>query len=374
MLATPRFSRHTLTLIMLVTVVMIALMANQGREKEAQLPPAPALNIDAFRTDSGTPVWFAYKRLPLHLARLSCMAGSAFAPAGEAYALQQLLNQQAVRGNLPLQASLDRDNLYLDMQLATDPWQLKKQLNALTDLLWHPALPNTQLAELRHLPLLVPGSDALFNTLREHAYGYASVPSDMQLGSLSRVAIQTFAHNNVHPARCQLTLLADLSPQAARVLAESLLPISTFLPSQQVLPPLPHMRSLTFASLPPLNPGDNLALLVLTAWAENQHIPLQRTALGAGQIWSMPPDFKIQLADANLKKELADAKRTLVKRWLRSIEQPAAEVQVLSTLQRQAAPLDFFAQSFALLRALDSDTLRATAETWLIPPQDGTTN
>lgn len=374
MLATPRFSRHTLTLIMLVTVVMIALMANQGREKEAELPPAPHFDITTFRTDSGTPAWFVYKHLPQHLARLNCMAGSAFAPGAEAYALQQLINQQARREHLPLQASLDRDNLYLEMQLASDPWQLKTQLSTLSNLLWRPELDAEQLAELRQLPLLTPGSDALFANLQQHAYQITSVPDINQLGSLSRADIQTFAHVYLHPARCQLTLLADLSPAAARVLAENLLPANPYTASEQVLPALPHLRSPTSASLPPLNPGDNLALLVFSAWAENQHIDVQRMALGAGQIWTFPAELKTRLAQADLKKELSAAKRTLVKRWLHSLEQPVGILNVLSTLQRQAAAPEFFTQSFALLRALDSDTLRATAETWLISPQDGTTN
>lgn len=374
MLATPRFSRHTLTLIMLVTVVMIALMANQGREKEAELPPAPHFNIHAFRTDSGTPTWFVYKHLPQHLARLNCMAGSAFAPGAEAYALQQLINQQARREHLPLQVSLDRDNLYLDMQLASDPWQLKTQLNTLSNLFWRPELDAGQLAELRQLPLLAPGSDTLFANLQQHAYQMTSVPDNDQLGSLSRADIQAFAQTHLHPARCQLTLLADLSPAAARVLAENLLPASPYPASQQTLPALPHLRHPTSASLPPLNPGDNLALLVLSAWAENQRIDVQRMALGAGQIWAFPAELKTRLEQADLKKDLTAAKRTLVKRWLYSLEQPTGVLNVLSTLQRQAAPPEFFTQSFALLRALDSDTLRATAETWLISPQDGTTN
>lgn len=374
MLATPRFSRHTLTLIMLVTVVMIALMANQGREKETELPPAPHFDISTFRTDSGTPTWFVYKHLPQHLARLNCMAGSAFAPGAEAYALQQLINQQARRDHLPLQASLDRDNLYLDMQLASDPWQLKTQLIALSNLLWRPELDAGQLTELRQLPLLPPGSDALFAKLPPHAYRVASVPDNDQLGSLSRADIQTFAHGFLHPARCQLTLVADLSPAAAQVLAENLLPASPYPASQQVLPALPHLRGPTSASLPPLNPGDNLALLVFSAWAENQHLDVQRIALGAGQIWAFPAELQNRLEQADLKKDLSAAKRTLVKRWLHSLEQPTGLLTVLSTLQRQAAPAEFFSESFALLRALDSDTLRATAETWLISPQDGTTN
>lgn len=370
--APPRFSRHTLTLIILVTVVMIALMGHQAGEKHTDLPPAPHWNIFALRTDSGTPVWFIQKPNAQHLARLNCLAGSAFAPAGEAYALQQLLNEQARQQHIPLQAGLDRDNLYLDMQFSLDPWQLKKQLDGLRNLLWQPRLNNQDLQTLRDLPLLAPANDMLFASLAEHPYRAPALPDGQQLGSLSRLQIQQFAQAYLHPARCQLTLLADLTPQAAQVLAETLLPAATHPASLAVMPALPHMAIAGGFSLPPLPPGDNISLLVLSAWAGEHNIQMQRIALGAGQLWQIPPNFMELVADADLKKQLDTAKKQLVKRWLQSIEEPPALVQTLSTLQRQGAPLNFFDEGFALLRALDSGTLRATADTWLNPPQNGT--
>ncbi|MCP5334741.1 MAG: insulinase family protein [Oceanospirillaceae bacterium] len=370
--APPRFSRHTLTLIILVTVVMIALMGQQGREKNIDLPPPPQFKITALRTDSGTPLWFIAKPSSPSLARLSCLAGSAFAPDGAAYALQQLLNQQARRQNIPLIAELDRDNLYLNMQFSQDPWQLKKQLDALRGLLWQPQLDNSELQALRDLPLLPPASDSIFASLPPHPYRASLLPTAEQLGTLTRLQIQQFAQAYLHPARCQLTLLADLAPNAAQVLAETLLPVSSHAASEAVMPPLPHAVIAGGISMPPLNPGDNIGLLVLAAWAANNNINVQRTALGAGQVWQIPAGFVQQVDDGDLKNSLNDAKKQLVKRWLQNLDEPAALLQTLSTLQRQGAPVNFFDEGYALLRALDSGTLRATADTWFNPPQNGT--
>ncbi len=229
----PQFSRGMLNALIFITLVMVVLLNLPFTSKsKITLPPAPSLNIHSWTTDSGSQIWFhsmVSERLAFQLwfPRHYPTAQGQFetASASTLLLLAKAMKWEASQQNLPVKIRLSEDFLKFEILLDSDPSALFAQIRRLQIWLYHPELPTAILPSLRQTPM-ASLSDELMNQLYPvpHPYHALGSAAAVDIDSITRAELQAFQKKWLHPAGVKLTLVGDLTVEAARVLSESLLP------------------------------------------------------------------------------------------------------------------------------------------------------
>ena len=253
--AKPQFSRMSLNLLMLVSIVLIVILYEPAaKQAEQPLPAAPTLNASIWLSDSGSKIWFHPALADTIEIQFWYKAGFRYdgQHKGQAHLLAQLLKYESVQRKLPMEISLDQDFIKVVLHLSSSPIALKKQIEQTVALLYHPKLNNSLLNKLRQ------PSSSLSQDLRQQAYGqhaYAGPQRGTQesLSQISRADLQKFHHKYIHPKRLFASIVGDVNERSAGIIMETLLPNSRRHPASDS-PLVP--QTVSYAS------RDNMAVLV----------------------------------------------------------------------------------------------------------------
>ncbi|MEY8206138.1 MAG: hypothetical protein RPR40_13825 [Bermanella sp.] len=224
----PKFSRVSLNLLMLVSIVLIVILYEPlAKQTESPLPQAPQLDASIWLSDSGSQVWFHPALADGIEIQLWFRAGFRYdgQHKGRAHLLAQLLKYESVQRKLPMAVSLDQDFIKIALHLSGSPVVLKRQIEQSQALLYHPQLSRTRLNKLRH------SRTSLSEDLRQQAYGQHAYAGPQRgtahsLREISRADLQSFHHHYLHPQRLSASIVGDVSERSAAIIMESLLPTS----------------------------------------------------------------------------------------------------------------------------------------------------
>ena len=224
----PKFNRMSLNVLMLICITLIIILGSTGSGSEKiTLPDAPNLNINTWQSDSGASIWYSPQLSQTIEVQFWYKAGFRYDQKykGTAHLLAQLLKYESKQRSLPMKISLDQDFIKIGLSLNTAPSTLKKQINQATKLLYHPALANDRLNQLR------TSQASLTDQLRSQAYGVHPYAGPKQgnkktLQNITRAQLQSFHHQYLHPKRLFMSLVGDVDQQTAQVITETLLPAS----------------------------------------------------------------------------------------------------------------------------------------------------
>ncbi len=253
--AKPQFSRMSLNLLMLVSIVLIVILFEPAAKlAEQPLPDAPTLNASIWLSDSGSKIWFHPALADTIEIQFWYKAGFRYdgQHKGQAHLLAQLLKYESVQRKLPMEISLDQDFIKVALHLSSSPVSLKKQIEQTVALLYHPKLNNSLLNKLRQ-PSSSLSQDLRQQVYGQHAYAGPQRGTEKSLSQISRADLQKFHHENIHPKRLLASIVGDLNERSAGIIMETLLPNSRRNPaSDSPLTP----QTVSYAS------RDNMAVLV----------------------------------------------------------------------------------------------------------------
>lgn len=372
----PRFSRNSLNILMLATlglIVLFNLPQLMAQRDQAVLPKPAPLNLNTWQTDSGAEVWFSpYMAAESVHMELWYKAGSQFSRHGETLLLTELLAAQAKRQKLPVRVRSDQDFIQIRTQFSRKPTVLKKQIEALKNLIYFPDLAADDIQRIR-ASYLPTASDELLTQLYGENHQYAATVTSDSLGALTRADIQKFHHKNLHPKRLHVAFVADLPTDAARVLLERLLPISphaasTKQPVQALAPNHARSNNLVLINWPPLQDHQaDIDMAISAAILKSRYGDLVNWYPGLSnslfQLQSQPGQALEELDT----KSMLTTKRQLALKWIRQTHAADSLSRYLIHLNAYGLPQDYMLKQIQRLEEFDRGRWQQVLNTLLAP-------
>ncbi len=224
----PQFSRMSLNVLMLVSVLLIVIFAVPGgKQEQTPLPKAPKINAQIWLSDSGSQIWYSPHLSSTIEIQLWFKAGFQYDGAfkGRANLLAQLLKYESTQQKLPIEVSLDQDFIKIALHLSPSAVSLKQQIDKTVALLYHPKLSRKLLNQLR-LSNHSLSQDLRLKVYGQHAYAGPRQGTDKSLKRISRADLQKFQQQYLHPKRLLASIVGDLTERSAQIIMETLLPPS----------------------------------------------------------------------------------------------------------------------------------------------------
>ncbi len=378
----PQFSRMSLNLLMLVSIVLIVLLYEPtAKLAEQPLPSAPKLDARIWLSDSGSKIWFHPALTDTIEIQFWFKAGFRYdgQTKGQAHLLAQLLKYESVQRKLPMEVSLDQDFIKIALHLSSSPIALKKQIEQTLALLYHPKLNNSLLNRLRQ-PSSSISQDLRQQVYGQHAYAGPQRGTQQSLNQISRANLQRFHHQYLHPERLFASIVGDLNERSAGIIMETLLPSSRHTPaSDSPLTP----QTVRYAS------RDNMAVLVKPGLnnlhKQAQQIRLVKDYLLMQVLQDLQPSqskwitgqsnntlYLQQLAQFRQNmRENADwdmilrAKRRLASHWLQQAEGAKALSRYLVHLNAYDLPVNHMQLNLKHLQSITMDSWQQFYQTQL---------
>lgn len=379
----PTFNRTSLNILILVCIVLILIFGHSAQDSsEIKLPPVPKLNTSIWKTDSGASVWFNPK-LDEHIyIQLDFLAGFAFNqspyPAGTSQLLVSLLNAQAETQKLPIHFRLSMDFIEASIQLSTEPLTMKKQLTAITQLIYRPTLSNQQLQNAK-LIIHSPIDDVWQQAFANHIYAGPKKGTSESVSGIHRALVQKFQQAYLHPKRLYAGISGNINETAAQVIMERLLPAKAHEAAS-----LEHTES----SATHYIAENNYAVLALPGSYESiEDIAQQKMALCLLQV--IHPN-QISMQEGNLNNALVieqwdnltlamdtepnsdmmrQAKRQCIKQAFEQTQTARALSQFLAWLNRYHLPSNFLHKQFAHIEGWQLHHWRTLQKNWFKPSE-----
>jgi hypothetical protein len=370
-----QFSRMSLNVLMLVSVVLIVILYQPASKYDNEpLPAAPVLNAKIWLSDSGSQVWFHPMLSNTIEIQLWFKAGFRHDGQykGRAYLLAQLLKYEGKQRKLPLDVSLDQDFIKVALHLSKSPLNLKHQIDQAAALLQHPALSHKRLKTLRTANASV-SQDLRLKAYGKHPYAGPRQGTIQSLNRISRADLQKYHHQYLHPKRLMASIVGDLNEHSASIIMETLLPTSLQNAALD-LPLSPHASS--FAH------HNEMAILVKPGLnnlhSQEQHLQLVKDYLLMQVLHTQQPSqskwitgisnntlYLQQLAQfrQNMRENpdwdmILRAKRQLASRWLQHVQGAPALSRYLVHLNAYKLPVNHMNQNLKHLQSITMDAWR----------------
>ena len=374
----PTFSRTSLNILILVCVVLILIFGQSTQDNsEIKLPPVPKLNTSIWKTDSGASVWFSPK-LDEHIyIQLDFLAGFSFNqppyPAGTSQLLVSLLNAQAEAQKLPVQFQLSMDFIEGRIQLSTEPLTMKKQLSAITQLIYRPKLSPNDLQDAK-LIINTPIDDIWQQTFANHTYKGPKQGTTESVSAIHRAIVQNFQHSYLHPKRVFAGISGNVNETAAQVIMETLLPVKAHQAAttqRAESAPTRYVMDNQFLvlALPGSYDGieaiseQKMALCLLQAIHPNQ-VTLREGNSNNALLIEQWDNLKLAM-DTKLNSDMMrQAKRQCIKQAFEQTQTAKELSQFLAWLNRYRLPSNFLHKQFAHIESWQLEHWRTLQSNW----------
>ncbi len=373
----PQFSRMSLNILMLVSVVLIVIFAAPGtkqaqKQEQPPLPKAPKINAQVWLSDSGSQVWYSPHLSSTIEIQLWFKAGFRYDGEfkGRANLLAQLLKYQSTQYQLPMQISLDQDFIKIALHLSTSAVSIKQQIDKTVALLYRPRLSNKLLKQLR-MANHSASQDLRQKAYGQHAYAGPRQGTEKSLKRISRADLQKFQQQHLHPNRLFASIVGDLTEHSAQIIMETLLPPSKYkAASVQPLAPLKTSFASQNNMMVMVKPGlahlekaeqyqqlvnNYLLLQVLDILQPSQNKWINGRSNNTLYVQQTAQFRQNMLQDIDWDMILR-AKRQLAGNWLSQVEEAPALSRYLVHLNAYNLPINHMTKSLQHLQSIDQDS------------------